>query len=320
MRIVCIVAVALAALFGPASAQSWPERPIRWIVPYPPGGGTDIAARLIGEQLHQQLGQPVVVDNRPGGNTIIGTGLMARSAPDGYTIGLVTDAFAANIALGRQMPYDSLKDLVPVTQLLSVPFVLVVNPDQVSAKTLPDLVTYAKAHPDWLTLASLGPGSPHEAALAWFADTAGIKALIVPYKGGGPAMQDLLAGQVKGMMYGTSSALPMIQAGKVRPLAVTSGKRLDSLPNVPTVAEQGYPGYEFASWFAVVAPANTPQAVIDRLNREINIALKKPQVRDKIVSTGGVTAGGTPADLGQLIATSVERYRKIYALPGVKPQ
>jgi len=320
MRLFLSVVAVIAGLIAPAAAQTWPDRPIRWIVPYPPGGGTDIAARLIGERLSQQVGKPVVIDNRPGGNTIIGTGLMARAQPDGYTIGLVTDAFSANIALDRKMPYDPLHDLVPVAQLLEVPFVLVVNPAQVQAKTLPELIAYAKAHPGWLTLASLGPGSPHEAALAWLADVAGVKALIVPYKGGGPAMQDLLGGQVKGMMYGTSSALPMIKAGKVRALAVTSRDRVADLPDVPTVREQGFPDYTFASWFAVVAPAKTPSSIIKRLNKEINTALKDPSVTDKLGSTGGIVAGGTSAQLRQLIGTTVHRYRKIYALPGVKPQ
>jgi len=217
------------------------------------------------------------------------------------------------------MPYDSLKDLVPVAQLLDVPFVLIVNPDLVPMHTLPELIAYAKAHPGWLTLASLGPGSPHESALSWFAAMAGIDALIVPYRGGGPAMQDLLSGQVKGMMYGTSSAAAMIKAGKVRAIAVTSGTRLDSMPDVPTIKEQGFPDYEFASWFGVIAPAKTPAAIVDRLNREINIALKTPQVRDKIVSTGGVVAEGPAAGFGGLIGRSVDRYRKIYSLPGVKP-
>jgi tripartite-type tricarboxylate transporter receptor subunit TctC len=319
MRLLCLIAVALFGMLNPLAAQSWPDRPIRWIVPYPPGGGTDVAARLVADKLNQQLGQPVIVDNRPGGNTIIGTAVVAQAAADGYTIGLVTDAFSANIALDRKMPYDSLGDLVPVAQLLDVPFVLIVNPDLVPMHTLPELIAYAKAHPGWLTLASLGPGSPHESALSWFAAMAGIDALIVPYRGGGPAMQDLLSGQVKGMMYGTSSAAAMIKAGKVRAIAVTSGTRLDSMPDVPTIKEQGFPDYEFASWFGVVAPAKTPAAVVDRLNREINIALKTPQVRDKIMSTGGVVAEGPAGGFGGLIGRSVDRYRKIYSLPGVKP-
>ncbi len=319
MRFICMIAAALLGCMSTALSQSWPERPIRWIVPYPPGGGTDIAARLIAEKLTQDLGQPVIVDNRPGGNTIIGTGAMAQAAPDGHTIGLVTDAFAANIALDRKMPYDSLRDLVPVVQLLEVPFVLIVNPGLVPMRTIPELIQHAKANPGWLTLASLGPGSPHETALSWFASMAGIKALIVPYRGGGPAIQDVLAGQVKGMMFGSSSALEMIKAGKVRPLAVTSRTRLDILPDVPTLQEQGYPDYEFASWFGVVAPAKTPQPILDRFNSAINAALKSPDVRNRLISTGSILTGGTAAQLQQRIAGNVERYRKIFATAGAPP-
>lgn len=320
MRFVCMIVATLVSLSGAGTAQSWPERSLRWIVPYPPGGGTDITARLVGDKLSQQLGHPVVVDNRPGGNTIIGTTAMVQAQPDGHTIGLVTDAFSANIALDRKMPYDSLRDLVPVVQLLEVPFVLIVNPGLVPMRTLPELIKHAKANPGWLTLASLGPGSPHETALAWFTNIAGIDAMIVPYRGGAPAMQDLLAGQVKGMMLGSSSALEMIKAGKVYPIAVTSRTRLDSLPDVPTVREQGYPDYAFSSWFGVVAPAKTPQVTLQRLNREINIALKTPDVRDKIVSTGSMVAGGSDNELGDLIRANVDRYRKIFALTGAKPR
>jgi tripartite-type tricarboxylate transporter receptor subunit TctC len=299
-----------------ASPGSWPERPIRWIVPYPPGGGTDIAARLIGDKISHTLGQPVIIDNRPGGNTIIGTTAMVQAAADGYTIGLVTDAFSSNIARDMKMPYDSLRDLVPVAQLLEVPFVLIVNPAIVPAQTLPELVRYAKDHPGWLTLASLGPGSPHQTALEWFTHMAGINALIVPYRGGGPAMQDLLAGQVKGMMFGSSSALEMIRTGKAKALAVTSKNRLESLKDVPTMREQGYPEYEFASWFGVVAPAKTPKPVVDRINAAINDALKSPEVRDKLTSTGSIVTGGSASQFNDEIRGNVERYRKIFALTG----
>ena len=318
MRLVSLIVTALwlAVSSGSASAQTWPSHPVRWIVPYPPGGGTDIAARLIGDKLGQRLQQPVVVDNRPGGNTIIGTSAMVQAAPDGHTIGLVTDAFSANVALGRSMPYNSRNDLVPIVQLLEVPFVLLVNPSLVPMRTLPELVAHAKANPGWLTLASLGPGSPHETALAWLAKMAGIDALIVPYRGGGPAMQDLLAGQVKGMMFGSSSAMEMIRAGKVVPLAVTGPARLASLPDVPTVREQGFPDYTFASWFGVVAPAKTPEPVGRRLNEEINLALGQPDVRDKLVSTGAVITGGSAAQFRDFLAADVARYQKIFASTG----
>jgi tripartite-type tricarboxylate transporter receptor subunit TctC len=318
MRLASLVVAAVLVIVssGCGFADAWPSRPIRWIVPYPPGGGTDVAARLIGEKLAQRLHQPVVVDNRPGANTIIGTSAMAQAEADGHTIGLITDAFSANLALNRSTPYDPRNDLVPIVRLLEVPFVLVVNPDLVPARTLSALVAHAKANPGWLTLASLGPGSPHETALAWFTKMAGVDALIVPYRGGNPAMQDLLAGQVKGMMYGSSSALEMIRAGKVVAVAVTGRARLDSLPDVPTIREQGFPDYDFASWFGVVAPAKTPEPILRRLNEEINLALKQPDVRDKIMSTGALVTGGTALQFHDFMAADVVRYQNIFALTG----
>ena len=238
--------------------QGWPDRPIRWIVPYPAGGGTDIVARAVADQLSQSLRQPVIVDNRPGGNTIIGTTAVAQAAPDGHTIGLITDAFSANVALARQMPYNSARDFTPITQLVQVPFVMIANPDLVPMRTLPELVKYAKAHPGWLTAATLGPGSPHETAMSWFKSMTGIDMLIVPYRGGNLAMTDLISGQVKVMMSGMPAAEEIIKSGKVFPIAVASPARLQSAPSIPTIAEQGYPEYTFASWFGVIAPGKLP--------------------------------------------------------------
>ena len=194
--------------------QNWPDRPIRWIVPYPAGGGTDVVARAVADQLSQSLHQPVIVDNRAGGNTIIGTTAVAQAAPDGYTIGLITDAFSANVALARQMPYDSDRDFAPVVQLTRVPFVLIVNPELVPMRTLPELINYAKSHPGWLTAATLGPGSPHETAMSWFKSMTGIDMLIVPYRGGNLAMTDLIGGQVKAMMSGVAGRGRDHQIGK----------------------------------------------------------------------------------------------------------
>jgi tripartite-type tricarboxylate transporter receptor subunit TctC len=324
MRVfLCAIVVAIGAWTSALSQpqpQSWPDRPIRWIVPYPPGGGTDVVARAVADQLSQSLGQPVVVDNRGGGNTIIGTGAVAQSAPDGYTIGLITDAFAANVVLGRAMPYDSERDFVPVVQLVSVPFVLIVNPSLVPMRTLPELIAHAKANPGWLTVATLGPGSPHETAMSWFKAMAGVDMLLVPYRGGSPAVTDLLAGQVKAMMYGVAAAEEMIKAGKVVPIAVTSPARLASAPDVPTIAEQGYPDYTFASWFGVHAPAKVPAEIVRRLNAEINRALETKVVRDRIVSAGGEVVGGPPERLAQTIRTAGERYRRIFSITGAKPQ
>ena len=222
--------------------QNWPDRPIRWIVPYPAGGGTDVVARAVADQLSQSLHQPVIVDNRAGGNTIIGTTTVAQAAPDGYTIGLITDAFSANVALGRQMPYDSDRDFVPIVQLTRVPFVLIVNPKLVPMRTLPELISYAKGHPGWLTAATLGPGSPHETAMSWFKSMTGIDMLIVPYRGGNLAMTDLIGGQVKAMMSGAPAAEEIIKSGKAFPIAMASAARLQEHAGCSDLRRTGLSG------------------------------------------------------------------------------
>ena len=206
------------------------------------------------------------------------------------------------------MPYDSERDFAPVIQLLQVPFVLIVNPELVPMRTLPELISHAKANPGWLTAATLGPGSPHETAMSWFKSTTGIDLLLVPYRGGNLAMTDLLGGQVKAMMSGVAAAEEIIKSGKAFPIAVASRERLSSMPNVPTIAEQGYPEYTFASWFGVVAPGKTPPNVIQQLNSEINRALETKSVRDRIVTAGGEVVGGPPARMKETIIETNARY------------
>ena len=297
-----------------SSTNAWPDRPIKWIVPYPAGGGTDVVARAVADQLTRSLRQPVVVDNRAGGNTIIGTTALAQALPDGTTIGLITDAFSANIALARPTPYDSERDFTPIVQLVQVPFVLIVNPELVPMRTLSELISYAKTHPGWLTAASLGPGSPHETALSWLRDMTGIDMLIVPYRGGNLAMTDLLSGQVKVMMSGYPAAEQLIKSGKAYPIAVTSPSRLGNAPDVPTISEQGYPEYIFASWFGVTAPSRLAPGLVNRLNTEINQALEAKDVRERIVAAGGEIVGGSPGRLRQTIRESTDRYRRIFGL------
>ncbi len=316
--ILCGVVAWVAAEAGPVRAQSWPTRPIRWIVPYPPGGGTDLISRTITTKLAEALHQPVVIDNRPGGNTIIGTSAIAQAPPDGYTVGLITDAHSGNRAAGRALPYDSERDFTPILQLIDVPFMLIANTESVPERTLPELVAHAKRDPGWLTFGSLGPGSPHDMSMQWFKTMAGIDVLVVPYRGIGPAFQDVIAGHMKTMMIGVSVADEMIQAGKVHAIAVTPSYRLKSLPDVPTVAEQGYPDYDFLTWYGMMAPANTPKPIIERLNREINAVLLDPDVRAKIEAAGSEVAGGTPEQLAAIIERDVHKYRKIFAVTGIK--
>jgi tripartite-type tricarboxylate transporter receptor subunit TctC len=303
-----------------ANAALWPDRPIHLIVPYPPGGGTDLLARVIGVQLEKSLGQAIVIDNRPGGSTVIGTDALANAAPDGYTIGMVFDSLAINSALGVRTSYNPEKDFVPIIKLAEVPLVLTVNAQQVPMKTLPELVAYSKAHPGWFTFGSLGPGSPHEIGFLWFNAMSKMEALLVPYKGIAPALQDVVAGQVKGMFVGVSVADEHIRQGTLRALGVTSPQRLISSPDVPTVAEQGYPEYDFVTFYGLAAPKGTPPEIVDRLNKEINRIFQMPDIRERIEKTGAVLVGGTQQEFGNFLTANFVKFSKIMALTGDKPK
>jgi tripartite-type tricarboxylate transporter receptor subunit TctC len=323
LRRLTVLVLALLALspsvpVAKAQSDSWPTKPIRWIVPYPPGGGTDLVSRAIGAKLQDYLSQPIVVDNRPGGNTIIGTAALAQSAPDGYTVALIADPHAINVAGNRKMPYDTERDFVPIIQLLNVPFIFIANSELVPARNLPDLVKMSQDKPGWLTFGSLGPGSPHEIAGAWLRAITKMDMLIVPYRGVAPAFKDTVAGHVKTMILGVSVADEMIKAGKVHPIATTAPRRLATMPEVPTVAEQGYPDFQFVTWYGVVAPRGTPEAIVKRLNAEINRALADPETRDRIAAAGGEIVGGPPERLAQVIRTDIVKYRKIFAETGYK--
>ncbi|AXK80719.1 tripartite tricarboxylate transporter substrate binding protein [Pseudolabrys taiwanensis] len=305
--------LALTLMVGASAAQAdnWPSKPIRWIVPYTAGGGTDLMARVLAAHLEKKLGQRIVVENRPGGSTVTGTAVLAQAEPDGYTIGMVFDSLAINAVLGTQTPYDPEKDFAPIINLAYVPLIFIVNTKEVPMKTLPEVVAYAKAHPEWLTFGTLGPGSPHEIGFDWFKSMAGIKAVVVPYKGVNPAMQDTIAGQIKAMFLGVAVADQYIAEGKLRPLAVTSAKRLESAPDVPTIAELGYPDYNYVTFYGLAAPKNTPQPIIERLNKEINEAFKDPDVRKKLEPIGAILVGGTSKEFGDYLAANMIKFRKI---------
>lgn len=305
--------LALTLMVGASAAQAdnWPSKPIRWIVPYSAGGGTDLMARILAAHLEKKLGQRIVVENRAGGSTVTGTAVLAQAEPDGYTIGMVFDSLAINSVLGTQTPYDPEKDFAPIINLAYVPLIFIVNTKEVPMKTLPEVVAYAKAHPEWLTFGTLGPGSPHEIGFDWFKSMAGIKAVVVPYKGVNPAMQDTIAGQIKAMFLGVAVADQYIAEGKLRPLAVTSAKRLDSAPDVPTIAELGYPDYNYVTFYGLAAPKNTPQPIIERLNKEINEAFKDPDVRKKLEPIGAILVGGTSKEFGDYLAANMIKFKKI---------
>lgn len=311
-----ILALCLASFVNAAHAESWPNRPIHWIVPYPPGGGTDLMARVIGAHLEKALGQPIIVENKPGGSTVTGTAALAHAEPDGYTVGMVFDSLAINATLGVQTPYDPEKDFAPIIKLAYVPLVFTVNSKQVPMKTLPELVAYSKSHPNWFTFGSLGPGSPHEIGFLWFKAISKMNALVVPYRGIGPALQDVVAGQVKGMFVGVSVADGYIKQGTLHTLAVTSPKRLTSAPQTPTIAEQGYPGYDFVTFYGLAAPKGTPPEIVDRLNKEINRTLQLPEVRARLEPSGAILGGGTQKEFGDFLSANFVKFKKIMALTG----
>ena len=315
-----LLALVLGSFAMASHAASWPNRPIHWIVPYPPGGGTDLLARVIGAQLEKSLGQAVIIDNRPGGSTVIGTNALANAAPDGYTVGMVFDSLAINSVLGVRTSYNPEKDFVPIIMLAYVPLVLTVNSEQVPMKTLPELVAYSKAHPSWFTFGSLGPGSPHEIGFLWFNAMSKMEALVVPYKGIAPALQDVIAGQIKGMFVGVSVADEYIRQGTLRALGVTSSQRLISAPDLPTIAEQGYPEYDFTTFYGLAAPKATPPEIVDRLNKEIDRIFQMPDVRKRIEETGAILGGGTQQEFGDFLTANFVKFNKIMALTGDKPK
>lgn len=309
--------ILLTLLLVPAHAQSWPTKPIRFIVPLAPGGSVDIAARLVAQELSTTLSQQVAVDNRAGGGGNIGAELAARAAPDGYTIVMGSSSnFGVNPSLYRNLPFDPIKDFEPVGMVSLAPNVLVLNPS-VPARTVRELVALAKARPGSLNFASSGTGgSPHLAG-ELFKLVTETNITHIAYKGTGQAMGDLLAGQVQ-MSFGTVLALlPQIKSGKLRALAVTTKKRVAALPDVPTMAEQGYAGIETTAWNGVLAPARTPQAVIRRLNGDLVRILSTPQVRDRFDAQGAEAVPSSPAEFGQFIREEIDKWGKVVRAAGL---
>lgn len=307
------IATLLAGLAGaqPAAAAedaaAYPSRPITIVVGFAPGGPTDIIARLVANHLSKALGKPVIVENKPGGGSNIATEQVVRAAPDGYTLLVETIANATNMSVYKKLNYDTQKDLAPIVQFMASPSVLVVNP-QVPAKSLQELLALAKSQPGKLNYASTGVGgSPHLAG-EMLKYRAGIDAVHIPYKGAGPALNDLLAGNVT-MGFMTSLGLvPHVQAGKLRALAVASPKRIPELPDVPTMAEAGLPDFHVLSWNGLAAPAGTPKPIIDKLNREVNKILGLPEVRKQLQSLGGDPIGGTPEEFARFVDKEIRQW------------
>lgn len=303
-------ALALAANTALAAPPAWPQKTIRIVVPFPPGGTVDGVARLLQPRLQAALGQTVLIDNRAGAGGTVGVREVARSAPDGYTVGMVFDAFTTYPLVYPNLGFDSRKDLVPVTQMASNPLVLVVNPS-VPANNLQELIALAKAKPGTLNYASVGAGSSNHLTAEWFKSVAGIDVAHIPYKGGGPAQQDLLGGQVQMMFLSAVLAQPHVRAGKLRALAQTGAKRVDAYRDVPTVAESGYPDFHVESWVGMLAPAGTPSAIIDRLHTEVTAALNSADVKARLAEQGLQPIANTPAQFAQALSDEYAKWQRL---------
>jgi tripartite-type tricarboxylate transporter receptor subunit TctC len=322
--IVLTLLAAVSAIALPVSAHAqqtepnWPSKPLRWIVPFPPGGAMDAIARTLGDKASRTLGQAVVIENKPGAGGNIGADFVAKQPADGYTLMITSIGMATNKPLYGKLSYDPAKDFAPVSLLAVVPNVLVTNSTLPNVRTVADLVAAAKKEPGKLTYASAGNGTSIHLAGETFNSLAKVDVLHVPYKGSGPAVSDLLGGQVNLMFDSITSAKPHIASGKLRALGVTSAKRSAALPDVPTIAEAGLPGYEVAPWFAVFMPAGTPKPIIDKMHAALIEAMKQPDVRARFQTIGAEPIGSTPEELAVHLARESARWSKLISERGIK--
>jgi tripartite-type tricarboxylate transporter receptor subunit TctC len=311
--------VATAAAFPHlASADDYPARPVRIIAGFAAGGGVDITARLIGQWLTERLGQQFVTENRAGAGGNIGTEAVVNAAPDGYTLLLATVPNAVNASLYEKLNFNFIRDTAPVAGIIRVPMVILLNPS-VPAKTVPEFIGYAKANPGKINMASAGNGSAPHMAGELFKMMAGVNLVHIPYRGQGPALTDLLGGDVQVLFATAPGTTDYIRTGKLRALAVTSAARAEVLPELPTVADF-VPGYEASQWYGLSAPRNTPAEIVDKLNREINAAVADPGMKARLAAIGGEPLPGTPAEFGKLIAEETEKWAKVVRAAGIKPE
>jgi len=313
----CALVVCLAAVSGYSSAQDFPSKPLRLVVGSTPGGGTDISARLIAPKMSEQLGQQVVVENRPGATTTIGVNYVVRSAPDGYTLLMGVSSLAINPHILQNLPYDALKDLAPVTQVLVAPNIMVAHPS-LPIRTVKDLVAFARPRPGQLNFAAGGAGSSQHLAIELFLYMTGTKIVHVPYKGQGMALIDVVAGQVSLMMANVISALPHVRSARLRALGVTGSKRTTVAPDIPTIAEAGVPGYEVLQWYGVLAPAATPREIIGRLHGVIAHAVQDPKIRERIVADAGEPVGNTPDEFSAILRADYKKWGDVIRKAGIR--
>jgi tripartite-type tricarboxylate transporter receptor subunit TctC len=311
-------AAVLPGLSRIAMAQSYPTRPVRLVAGFPPGGAVDMVARLMGQWLSERLGTPFVIENRAGAGGNIAAEAVVRASPDGYTLLMVNVANAINATLYDKLSFNIIRDIAPVASIMRAPGVMVVTPS-VPAKTVPEFIAYARANPGKINMASAGNGSSGHVFGELFKFMTAVNMQHVPYRGGAPALTDLLGGQVQVYFGPIPETIEHIRAGKLRPLAVTTAMRLESLPNIPTVGEF-VPGYEASGWHGVGVPTNTPREIVEKLNSEINAALADPKLKARLADLGGVPLRGLPADFGKLIAEESEKWAKVVKFAGIKAE
>ncbi len=316
--VACMLTVAGLISAPAVLAQKYPEKAVRIVVPFAAGGGTDIIARIIAQKLADDWGRNVVVDNRPGGGTVIGSELVARSTPDGYTLLLTANPHSSNPALLAKLPYDTARDFSAVTMTASAPLLLVVHPT-VPARTVQELIAYAKARPNPPTYASSGNGGPQHLAGELFKYMTGVAILHVPYKGGAPALTDLLGGQVQLSFASLLTSLPHIRAGRLRALGLTSSQRLETNPEIPTVAEAGVPGFEYLTWYGVFAPGGTSRLLVAKIQQDMARVLTSPEVKERLARDGVQAVGNKPGEFAAFIKQEIEKVTKLIRMAGIKP-
>ena len=310
LALLCIVAA------GPAHAADYPTRPVKWVVPYPPAGTTDVLARIVAQWLTEKLGQPFVIENKPGAGNNLGTESVVKATPDGYTMLLVNPANGINATLYKELSFNVIRDIAPVAGLVRTPNVMEVTPS-FPAKTVAEFIAYCKANPGKINMASSGSGTSVHLSGELFKSLTGCQMLHVPYKGAGPALTDLMGGQVDVIFDNLPSSIGHIKSGKIRALAVTSAERDPSLPDVPTVAET-VPGYEATAWFGIGMPQGTPKDVVEKINAEVNRALVDPKMRARLAELGGKPIAGSPEDFGKVIAAETAKWEKVVISSGAK--
>jgi tripartite-type tricarboxylate transporter receptor subunit TctC len=314
-----VLGVALAVGSYDAAAQAYPTRPVKIVVPATPGGAIDLIARAVGEKMTGSLGQPVVVENKPGASNNLGTDFVAKSAPDGYTLVIVASSHATNKFLFKNLPYDPVKDFAPITYTHVVPLLLATHPS-VPAKTVPELVVWIKANPDKAVYASSGPGSSLHMAAELFMSMSKTKMHHIPYKGSSAAHPDLLSGRTV-MIFDTVTAIrPHVKSGALRGIAVTTLKRSSAFPELPTIAESGLPGYDASTWGGILAPAGTSRETVAKLNAAINAALKMDDVRQRLTGAGIEIQGGTPEQFAAVIKTEIDKWGRVVKEAGIQPE